>query len=83
MGPVPVAGTRLGYVRSNPENTASHQRRVSDLHRQALADLMHLRRNSGPESRKYGGSEGASRAAARGNHLMAERWIHRGIVTLV
>jgi hypothetical protein len=56
---------------------------VSDLHRQALADLMHLRRNSGPESRKYGGSEGASRNAARGNHLMAERWIHRGIVTLV
>jgi hypothetical protein len=29
--------------------TVSGQRGVSDLHRQAIADLVHLRRNSGPE----------------------------------
>jgi len=41
---------KLGQHRIVPLNEAPpHQRRMSDRHRQAVADLVHLRRNTGPE----------------------------------
>jgi hypothetical protein len=53
----PVRGkSKLGNWKGNPpdlsgfnEAVLSGQGRVSDRHRQAFADLVHLRRNTGPE----------------------------------